>query len=217
VYEVAALRRIRDWLPEDSVVTVPIVHLFDNVANVIVMDDCGEDTKTLKQLMLDDPPSPTTAQQIGRELGQFLAGLHSWSNTGNNFLDYFSGNNQARSISAFATYSRLVSTLKGENAPVSMVDPVLDIPHSDLDSVEKIARETTEEIMSTKETLVMGDFWPGNVIVVFSPNDPSAIKRIYILDWELTKPGIAGLDVGQFLAEMHLLRRCRPRGPLVGD
>ncbi|THH33106.1 hypothetical protein EUX98_g1084 [Antrodiella citrinella] len=210
-YEVGALKRIREWLPNDSLVTVPVVHLYDNVAAVIIMDDCGEGFATLKQLMLDSPPSSTIAQQIGRELGQFLARLHTWSTSNESVLDFFDKNAQARAISVYATYGRIISTLKGQDAPPAVVDPVLDIPPDDLSSVQKIAEQTTKEMMTTKETLVMGDFWPGNVIVVWS-NDasPPTLERIYILDWELVKPGIAGLDVGQFLAEMHLLRRCRP-------
>lgn len=198
-------------MPADSLVTVPVVHLYDTIANVIIMDDCGEGFGTLKQLMLDSPPSPAIAQQIGRELGQFLARLHTWSSGNEGVLDYFDQNAQARAISVYATYGRIISTLKGQDAPPAVVDPILDITPDDLDRIQQITEQTTQEMMATKETLVMGDFWPGNVVVAWSDNSESpTIKRIYILDWELVKPGIAGLDVGQFLAEMHLLRRCRP-------
>jgi len=36
------------------------------------------------------------------------------------------------------------------------------------------------------------------------------LEWVYVLDWELAKPGLAGLDIGQFCAEMHLLRRFSP-------
>lgn len=36
------------------------------------------------------------------------------------------------------------------------------------------------------------------------------LKNIYILDWELAKPGLPGVEIGQFCAEMHLLRRFDP-------
>lgn len=52
----------------------------------------------------------------------------------------------------------------------------------------------------------MGDFWPGNILV--TPTGDGG--QIHILDWELAKPGLPGLDIGQFCAEMHLLRRFHP-------
>jgi hypothetical protein len=32
----------------------------------------------------------------------------------------------------------------------------------------------------------------------------------FVVDWELTKAGLAGLDVGQFCVELAMLRRLRP-------
>lgn len=36
------------------------------------------------------------------------------------------------------------------------------------------------------------------------------VERIYVGDWEMTKVGLPGMDVGQFASEVHLLRRCNP-------
>ncbi len=54
----------------------------------------------------------------------------------------------------------------------------------------------------------MGDFWPGNLMVAL--DGTGALKHIYVLDWELSKTGLPGIDVGQFSAEMHLLRSFYP-------
>lgn len=54
----------------------------------------------------------------------------------------------------------------------------------------------------------MGDFWPGNILITL--DETGALKRIYILDWELAKAGLPELDIGQFCAEMDLLRRFHP-------
>jgi 5-methylthioribose kinase len=51
----------------------------------------------------------------------------------------------------------------------------------------------------------MGDFWPGNIMVALDRE--RHLERIYVLDWELSKYGLPGADVGQFCAEVHLLRR----------
>lgn len=56
----------------------------------------------------------------------------------------------------------------------------------------------------------MGDFWPGNIMVALDPSDVNQLKRIYVLDWELAKTGLPGADIGQFCAEIHLLRRFEP-------
>lgn len=68
---------------------------------------------------------------------------------------------------------------------------------------------------------VMGDFWPGNMMVMLDEKT-GALKRIYVVDWELTRPGLLGMEVGQFCAEMHLLRRshemaCKETATLVLD
>ncbi len=54
----------------------------------------------------------------------------------------------------------------------------------------------------------MGDFWPGNLMVRLDA--AGALERIYVVDWELAKAGLHGVELGQFCAEMHLLRRCYP-------
>jgi len=36
------------------------------------------------------------------------------------------------------------------------------------------------------------------------------VKGIYIVDWELCKTGLPGLDIGQFCAEIDLVRRFYP-------
>jgi len=51
----------------------------------------------------------------------------------------------------------------------------------------------------------MGDFWPGNLVLSFDEAD--GVEQIHVLDWELCRPGIVGMEVGQFCAELVLLRR----------
>jgi 5-methylthioribose kinase len=54
----------------------------------------------------------------------------------------------------------------------------------------------------------MGDFWPGNIVIALDSR--GNLKRILVLDWELAKIGLPGVELGQFCAEIHLLRRCVP-------
>ena len=43
------------------------------------------------------------------------------------------------------------------------------------------------------------------------------MKRLYVIDWELSKLGIPGWDVGQFSAEIHLIRRFHPEREAVAS
>lgn len=43
-----------------------------------------------------------------------------------------------------------------------------------------------------------------------SLNERGALTHAYVLDWELSKTGLPGIDIGQFAAEIHLLRRFHP-------
>lgn len=43
-----------------------------------------------------------------------------------------------------------------------------------------------------------------------SLDEKGELKHVHVLDWELSAAGLPGIDVGQFSAEMHLLRRFHP-------
>jgi 5-methylthioribose kinase len=211
---IAAMMRFKAVLHDDATVTIPTIHLFDDIAHVVIMDDCGEEAVSLKQLMLENPPALSVATAIGIGLGNFLAGFHNWGldRQASNH-DFFDTNQQGRAISGFVTYGRIISTITGKDDLPALSNPLLDIPTSKIDIISKISSDRIHAINTSHETLTMGDFWPGNIMVRFSPNQndgPPSLERIYILDWEVAKPGLAGLDIGQFCAEMHLLRRFNP-------
>lgn len=205
------MQRVRKVLPATSLVTTPDVHLLDEVANVIVMDDCGEDGVALKNLLLQNALSASTARVIGSMLGVFLAQLHSWGK-GEDVLDFFDGNTQARTLSAWATYGRLVETLSdSEGRLKALQDPPLDVSESQLNAVGNIADATAHIIRTARETLLHGDFWPGNVMVKLrGEGEEAVVERVFVLDWELAKPGLPGFDIGQFCAELHQARRFYP-------
>ncbi|KZT02494.1 uncharacterized protein LAESUDRAFT_752198 [Laetiporus sulphureus 93-53] len=213
-YEVEALRKMKSILPTDSLVTVPEVFLFDDTANVIVMSDCGEGSLTLKQLLLEDPPPAQIAAQIGRALGEFLGRLHGRGSEDEAFSSFFSKNEEGKKLSAFATYGRLMATLTDGTLP-TLSDPPLEIQQERLDVVARVAAETQDAMLTTRDTVAMGDFWPGNVLVVPRRDDQGrveGVERLFVIDWELAKTGLAGLDVGQFAAELYLVSTFVPAG-----
>ncbi|PCH34021.1 hypothetical protein WOLCODRAFT_160534 [Wolfiporia cocos MD-104 SS10] len=207
LYEVEALQQMIKHSPPDALVTVPEVLHFDTAANVIIMTDCGDGVPSLKQLMQTDPPSPAVARTIGKALGTFIGRLHARGRTDDAFRAFFDKNEEGKRLSALVTYGRLVSTLT-DGRPPALCEPLLEVAAEDMESIERVVVETEREILNTKETVVMGDFWPGNVLVSLRREEGTgtvAVERIYVIDWELAKVGLAGLDVGQFCAEVHLL------------
>ena len=202
------MTRVKTFLPPCSVVTTPDVHLFDEAANVIIMDDCGEGILSLKTLLLRDETIPVSiAQSVGSALGTFLAQLHVWGRT-EEVMALFDGNVQARTMSAWVTYGRLASTLAGKDQLPALQDPPLDVSETQLAAISKIADSAADAMHMASETTIHGDFWPGNMLVKLGgEGGEMLVERIFVLDWELAKPGLPGFDIGQFCAELHQARR----------
>ncbi|KAJ7114572.1 kinase-like domain-containing protein, partial [Mycena crocata] len=201
-FEAKALEKITEGLDCGPLAAVPGMHHFDKTAHVIIMDDCGEDSLNLKQLMLTATPSSAVAREIGLALGEFLGRLHSWGTVDPSMLDFFDSNEQAKKLTAWVTYGRIISTLTTDDIPAVALLPE-SVSECDLDDIRAIIAERTPEILTSRATLTMGDFWTGNIMV--SLDADGALERVYIIDWELAKPGLAALDVGQFCAEMHTM------------
>jgi len=219
------MTRIKAWLPADSLVTVPTIYSFDTRHNVIIMEDCGTNILTLKEFLrqgratstsvsLEAPDVPSTSlpATIGASLGHFLGAMHAWSRADpGGILQLFAENTQALQLSPWVTYGRVVQTLRpgdGDDVPPALADPPLVVRDADVDVVRKVAGEMSEAMMTARDIFVMGDFWPGNIMVTLDSNQQ--LQRLHVLDWELAKPGLPGVELGQFCAEMYLLRRFVP-------
>ena len=125
-----------------------------------------------------------------------------------------SGNEQGKRLSVWCTYGRLLETVAGTGDSETLIQPPLATSKEDLEVVAEIARVRSAEIMSAQDIFTMGDFWTGNVVVNTEP-DPNPdeaphVTQAYVVDWELAKPGLPFLDVGQFVAELLLLRNFIP-------
>jgi 5-methylthioribose kinase len=179
------------------------IHRFDKEANVIIMDDCGEGAMDLKELMRTNPPSVALASEMGACIGEFLSRLHTWGRGNEELLRFFDANQQARRIYGWATYGRLVSTLSGQDGLPKLLDPPLEVSAHDMEIVSKLADERIAEINTSMETMTMGDFWTGNLLINIVDEK---LEKITVVDWELAKPAPAALDVGQLYAELELLR-----------
>lgn len=219
------MRHARSIIPSNSLATVPEVYLFDSDASVIIMEDCAATsasdsdwdtyTLTLKEYLLrtegtrPSPPNELISRQIGVVLGEFIATLHGKSKTDEEVLDRFDKNQQARALSAWATYGRLRSTLSGVDALPALAESPFEISEDELKKIDVIAEKAQALIRTSREALVHGDFWPGNVLVRFKPTSEGSdeVDRICLVDWELVKPGSRGVELGQFLGELHQASR----------
>jgi len=213
-YEAAALRLVHDNLPRDEIVTVPAVHFYDEDKHVLIMDDCGENSATLKQLLIDQKITPKAAQTIGKGLGRFLVNLHGLINKPDLDLELFHNNDTGRSTTAVVTYGRLESTLSGKDGLPTLADPPLSIREQDMGIIRDVARKRMEDISSARDVMTHGDFWTGNVVVHLKEGEGEpVIEKIHVLDWELAKTGLRALDVGQMCAELHLVQLFHPESP----
>ncbi|KAL0575243.1 hypothetical protein V5O48_006734 [Marasmius crinis-equi] len=210
-FEVEALKHVHALTPSDSLVTAPRVNHFDEKENVIIMDDCGADSITLKQFMLDGRCTPALAEKIGDALGKFLGGMHhTWGTKGvAQLLETLKGHEEGKQISAWAVYGRVESTVTGEDPGSFMSDNPPDVGADDLERLKIIANETSAAVVAAETDFAMGDFWTGNILLDLAEGD-SDVNRIFVVDWELAKPGLHGLDFGQFCAEVDLVRRFHP-------
>ncbi|KAJ6452082.1 kinase-like domain-containing protein [Mycena sanguinolenta] len=211
-FEAGAMQKIKEDLDCGPLAAVPVVYHFDGTAHVIIMEDTGEKSRNLKALMSSAPLPVPVAQEIGRALGQFLGKLHSWAAIDPKVVDFFDQNQQAKRITSWITYGRLIPCLVTDKLPAVALLPE-PVCESDLDDIRAIIAERTSEIFNCRDTLTMGDFWTGNIMVNLDTDaatGTTSFGGVYIIDWELAKAGVAALDVGQFCAEMLSLILFKP-------
>jgi hypothetical protein len=151
MFEVEAMTRVKSWLPCDSIVTVPKIHKFDEKNYVVIMEDCGEDALTLKDLVRRGRVSVDLAAELGKSIGHFLGSLHVWGRENPDVLTLFQGNEQAVKMSSWVTYGRLVSTLNGEAGLVVLSDPPIIMSESESQIIAKVASDMQIAMNSARE------------------------------------------------------------------
>jgi 5-methylthioribose kinase len=210
-----ALKTMHRLLPADAVVTVPQLFHHDLAAHVLIMEDCGAHSRTLKALLLDSDPATALAvedaRHLGTALGRLLAVVHADASKDDALMQCVRRHEEGKRICAAATYGVLVDTLAGTRAQVGFATmrPCGEgLTKQDVEDVRIIAETTTQAILDAQNVFTMGDFWAGNIVV--RTDAAGRIERAFVVDWEVAKPGLPFLDFGQFVAEMHLPRLFYP-------
>lgn len=181
----------------------------------MIMDDAGEDCRTLKELLIEEGLPKIVSKQIGTALGEFISGVHTWSQNPDTDLTVFANNQVGKYISALVTYGRLESTLTGRDNIHTLSDPLLGIPEAKMMTISKLVEKRQQAIYAASATdpMTHGDLWPGNLVVTLrraTDGTIEGVERLYVLDWELSKTGLPGLDLGQFCAELYILSEFHP-------
>jgi len=104
VFEVEAMTRVRLGLnlTPTSLVTIPKIYHLDTHNHVIIMEDYGADTISLREFMeSSDSSFPALAETIGTAAGKFIASVHEWSRSNpDGVLDRFEKNDRGRAAAA---------------------------------------------------------------------------------------------------------------------
>ncbi|KAF9526100.1 kinase-like domain-containing protein [Crepidotus variabilis] len=208
-FEVEAMTRVRKGLPATSTVTVPEIFHFDAKNHFIILEDCGSDVATLKELIISGSLSSTAAETIGSAVGEFIATLHEWSRSNpDGILDVFDECPHTRKMVASGAYDHVVSTLQGTDEDNLPLLSGFEIDSSKLQTIQTLADEYRAHLMSpghsTHDVFLMGDLTYTNVLV---SNDDKQPLRIYLLDWELARTGLPGSEFGMFCAFLSPLTR----------
>jgi hypothetical protein len=190
---------------------VPIVLYHDVESALIITSDAGTSSVTLKDLLLSNTAAsdlPTSvAATFGTELGSFLGQLHSNGNSSaaSDARNLFAQYDWARTLTATVFHGQVNAVLSGNRYDVPIpIGP--DVQKDIDDAVEEMA----QLVQSSQETIVMGDFWSGNVLVQMASQQDRSFK-LTVIDWELAKLGFSANDVGQFAAEIVLASEFHPQ------
>ncbi|KZS91849.1 hypothetical protein SISNIDRAFT_515943 [Sistotremastrum niveocremeum HHB9708] len=202
-YEVHALRTMRTLLSPESLIKVPEVFHYDSANRLIIMSDCGENSQRLKDLLINTNPSIELSTTIGTLLGQFLGTLHRDGNTEQyrTTKEFLSTSTLARNISTIITNGVLIPTLIPSEDDEVFIRPPIELTDSQITDLRSAAAEMSQLVMNSNDHILMGDFWPGNMIVKLENQNGQEVPTIWVVDWELTKTGSAGFELGQMCAE----------------
>ncbi|KAF8936067.1 hypothetical protein BGZ47_009665 [Haplosporangium gracile] len=190
---------------ETANVKVPRVLYWDPENNIVIQEDAGMESTHLKEFISShaQPPSSRLAKEIGNSLGEFIARLHLYGfRHRSEFYPNKMANTEALGLSRLILYDQF---------PKAASKYMEDQPQLDRDVIDLASKWGGDRLMNEPETLVHGDFWPGNFLVDTATGEGNeiTIKHMYIVDWEMSRYGPAAMDLGQFIAEAFSLNKYR--------
>jgi thiamine kinase-like enzyme len=170
---------------------------YDSEHKLLRIEDGGE--RTLKQAY-NDPDLDIV--EIGSRLANWLARLHRTMDPSLCFKDsaHSPSKGHANNQIAVQIYRYSYNNLHTALSKYGHSTEIASLVNEHFGSLLKI----------DDECLCHGDFWPGNVLLKNTNQEPatsntSNVPTLTIVDWEMSRLGTSATDVGQFAAEAFLL------------
>ncbi|KAL7811412.1 kinase-like domain-containing protein [Trichoderma gracile] len=185
-------------------VRTPKLHHF-NPNSCTQIQEYVTDAVNLKYYALTQFRAPTSAVvrprclELGRDLGRWLREFHAWSDKPEqqDLREVFARNADMRNIKKYINYDQLL-------ARVSMFPSLLEECKDVLQQI--VAMATSELADDSKLAAIHGDFWTGNVLLPNAAFDDAQQVPVRVIDWEMAQVGVRAEDMGQFIAELWLLK-----------
>lgn len=119
---------------------MPSVYHHDEKENAIILNDCG--SISLKEYMQKGRCSLENAHRIGKGVGDFLGKLHSWGKAKAELSHFFEGNHEAKVMSSWITYGRVLPTF--EDNLKKLQDPDIRLSEEEAKKLKQICEETSD-------------------------------------------------------------------------
>lgn len=175
-------------------ISFPAVLHYDDAAHVLILEDLGN-VPTLKEWLVPSV-SVDDCYSIGCSLATFASGFHTIHQSRPSVITEFDSNDTAKQLSANLYFGNLPAAA----AKFGFHDAF----------ISEAAAVAQKEVLEAKDVLTLGDFWPGNILVVpHKQRAGSSVPRLFAVDLEFAKPGTASFDIGQMAAELYCLARFR--------
>ncbi|CAF1142307.1 unnamed protein product, partial [Brachionus calyciflorus] len=178
----------RSWLKKcpNSIVRIPKAIYADDKNFVLLMEDAGENTKTLFNLLLSNSsPDQNLLDLIPNELNKFLSYLNNESGLTPTTNKIF------QNKSAWDLIEEYINEL--------------NFTADRLDKRIKPYLERSHEIFKRKDdenaVFVFGDLWPNSILI------DQEKKLIWIVDWEVARYETKTRDFEQLLANLWVMKQ----------
>ncbi|KAJ3159145.1 hypothetical protein HDU86_002047 [Geranomyces michiganensis] len=190
---------LRDDDTTRTAVRVPSVYHYDETTKTLYMADFGTGRPTLKEFLINpdfaaNMVEPARLRRLGRIIGSFLQTLHD---TGRKHIPHLE--RVLHGKMGTLTKQQLINNIYYKQYRTCVISKLgIENEHA-VAAVEAFA-ESDEFYART--TFVMGDFWPGNLLV-----DSESLESACLVDWEMARIGVPTLDVSQFCAELYMAEK----------
>ncbi|KAH7919950.1 kinase-like protein [Leucogyrophana mollusca] len=201
-YEYLALKAISgsSLCDGNTLIGVPTVIHYDQNSNILITQDLGT-LPTLHDYFCNQscPPS-NIVTLVATKLAEFIANLHSWGKCNDTLRLVLPPVQEI-------VEPPIINVLTPTAAKSGIVDPLLE--------------QTTEmfrtESLTSDETLIMGDFWLGNVLIDIEdgPTGIEVVKKLWVIDWEFCRYGNPAEDIVDFAGDCFFLSRFK--NPTMGE